>query len=169
WPGARPLTSTYGPTERASSRMSSACGPRSMTDTTAGSTVPRDPGARFLTTTRTAGNVRSAAGSIVTVTRAVVDSFSRRAESTTPTLTVCVIVSRAPSIEMRSVVADVVASTRRFGPMTITLAGSDTILLAMNPAAGTPWTDGSTSTDFDPANSSVALTDPGSTWVTSSP
>src|SRR5213083_920849 len=70
-PGPRPLTSTYGPIDRGSIRLSNGSGPRNSTDTTAGSTVPRDPGGRFRTVTRTAANKRSPDGSIVTVTRAV--------------------------------------------------------------------------------------------------
>ena len=67
------------------------------------------------------------------------------------------------------VVAAVVADTFRAGPSIVTDAGSETIRLTTNPGAGLPSIGGTTSTVFDPDNSSVADTDPGLTCVTSTP
>ena len=72
-------------------------------------------------------NERSPEGSMMTTTRAVFSSRRRSEESDTPTLTLLVTFARAPSIELRSVVAAVTAAIRRADPTTVTVDGSTVV------------------------------------------
>ena len=66
-------------------------------------------------------------------------------------------------------IATVVALSRRAGPTTVTVTGSTVVPASMKPAAGLPSTVGRTGTSTDADSSSVSVTAPGLTSVTSIP